>query len=37
MGTWFGDLPGFTLGRHSSDSLARARFTKLEERSEKTD
>ncbi len=37
MGTWLGDWPEFTLGRQCSDSFARAHFTKLEERSEKTD
>ena len=36
-GPGLGDLPEFTLGRQCSDSFARARFTKLEERSEKTD
>ena len=36
-GPGLGDLPEFTLGRQCSDSSARARFTKLEERSEKTD
>jgi hypothetical protein len=36
-GPGLGDLPEFTLGRQCSDSSARAHFTKLEERSEKTD
>jgi hypothetical protein len=36
-GPGLGDLPDFTLGRQCSDSYARAHFTKLEERSEKTD
>ncbi len=36
-GPGLGDFPEFTLGRQCSDSFARAHFTKLEERSEKTD